>query len=100
MLSNKITYLIKLSINSRLLNPVIIKNCTIKDKDTTTRRLCFNCRKVGHTSNSCPEQKLCNICRQPGHLMKDCPNKDKINKRCLICDSEDHLKNRCPNKKI
>jgi hypothetical protein len=66
----------------------IAENCTSQE------RLCYNCRKPGHESSTCPEPrsvsaKQCYSCGGIGHIQAECPTLrlQGSNQKCYVRSS-------------
>ncbi|ERS98744.1 hypothetical protein HMPREF1624_05532 [Sporothrix schenckii ATCC 58251] len=66
--------------------------------------LCMNCRELGHTSRSCPNERMentehasvaCQNCGSEGHRLRDCkaPRVDKF--ACRNCGQSGHTSKEC-----
>jgi hypothetical protein len=56
---------------------------------------CFNCLKIGHFANTCPNSPSCEICCESGHLFEKCPRSNEKPK-CANCKkAHEATDNRC-----
>jgi zinc finger CCHC domain-containing protein 9 len=81
----------------------------MRQKEREQKRVCFNCRKPGHTVNECPEGKkdaeqgtgVCYKCGSTEHSITACKVRLEPGNfpfaKCFICKEMGHLSKQCPD---
>ena len=70
---------------------------------------CRKCKKMGHYSSGCPENKKnkeidqvwCNNCKEPGHYVATCPQEQRKELKdinCFNCKNAWHYASNCPER--
>ncbi|GFE55733.1 zinc finger containing protein CCHC type domain containing protein [Babesia ovis] len=66
------------------------------------RKICFKCRKRGHTLQECSGAQvgICFRCGSAQHALRDCPEPDNGTlpfTSCFICKKNGHIASHCPD---